>query len=147
MTDQKIEDRSQESGNRRRIKVLIAKPGLDGHDKGAKVVCQLLRNSGMEVIYSGLHASVSYIVKAAVEEDVDVVGLSIHSGVHKEVCEKIILKLKEAGYDGFVVLGGVVPKSDENELKKLGIKAVFRLDTPHEEIVNTIKNIVMEKVG
>lgn len=123
-----------------RLKVLVAKPGLDGHDKGAKVVCQLLRDAGMEVIYTGLHATIPAIVKAAIEEDVDVVGLSIHSGAHMEICSKLMKGLRSAGFDGAVVVGGVIPLGDEDSLRDIGIRAIFRVSDPHEMIVAAIKS-------
>lgn len=127
------------------IKVLVAKPGLDGHDKGAKIICQLLRDAGMEVIYTGLHTTIKEIITTATQEDVDVVGLSIHSGAHREICEKLMPALKEAGFGGKVVIGGVIPSADEQYLKQLGIAAIFRMDTPYEEIVKTLKIVAGEK--
>lgn len=128
--------------SQKRIRVLVAKPGLDGHDKGAKIVCQLLRDAGMEVIYSGLHVTIPAIVKTAIEEDVDVVGLSVLSGSHKEVCAKLLPQLRQAGFQGHVVVGGVIPSADEEFLKASGVAAVFRMDTPYREIVETINALV-----
>jgi len=121
----------------RPIRVLVAKPGLDGHDKGAKVVVQVLRDAGMEVIYTGLHASPEAVVKAAIEEDVDVVGLSVLSGAHVAASRRICEGLKGTGKP--VVLGGVVPQKDEAELRAIGVEAVFRMGAPFEEIVEWIR--------
>ena len=108
------------------MKVLIAKPGLDGHDKGAKVVCHTLRDAGIEVIYTGLHKSVEAIVSAAIQEDVDAIGLSILSGAHLYYAEKVIdnLKSKDAG-DIIVFVGGVIPGRDMEKLQNLGVKGIF----------------------
>lgn len=108
------------------MKVLIAKPGLDGHDKGAKVVCHTLRDAGIEVVYTGLHKSVEEIVSAAVQEDVDAIGLSMLSGAHLYYAEKIIdnLKAKDAG-DIIVFVGGVIPDRDMEKLRNLGVKGIF----------------------
>jgi methylmalonyl-CoA mutase cobalamin-binding domain/chain len=116
---------------KRPIRVLIAKPGLDGHDRGAKVVAHALRDAGMEVIYTGLHQSVDSIVQAAMQEDVDVIGLSIMSGAHLPICKKLIGLLKEKGIqDKLVAVGGVIPKKDIPTLKKLGVAGVFPGGTP-----------------
>lgn len=124
----------------KKIRVLIAKPGLDGHDRGAKVVAHLLREAGMEVIYTGLHQTVDAIVKASLEEDVDVIGLSILSGAHLPICEQILKKLKEAKIGNkIVVVGGVIPEPDIQTLKNLGIKGIFPTGTKFEDIVNFIK--------
>jgi len=118
------------------IRVLVAKPGLDGHDRGAKVVVQALRDAGMEVIYTGLHRSPDEIVRAAIQEDVDVVGLSILSGAHLLLCRKIVDGLRGIP----VVVGGVIPERDEPALLAMGVKRVFRMGTPFEEIVEWIKS-------
>ena len=123
----------------RRIKVLIAKPGLDGHDRGAKVVAYALRDAGMEVIYTGLHQTVDQIISTALEEDVDVIGLSIMSGAHLPICEKLMQRVREEGLeDRLVVVGGVIPKEDVPKLKTLGVKGVFPGGTPLQEIVDFI---------
>ena len=123
----------------RRIKVLIAKPGLDGHDRGAKVVAYALRDAGMEVIYTGLHQTVDQIISTALEEDVDVIGLSIMSGAHLPICEKLMQQVREEGLeDRLVVVGGVIPKEDVPKLKTLGVKGVFPGGTPLQEIVDFI---------
>ncbi len=125
------------------IKVLMAKPGLDGHDRGAKVVSQALRDAGMEVIYTGLHQTADMIVNAALQEDVDVIGLSILSGAHLTLVPKIISKLKEAGLsERAVFVGGIIPPADAEKLKQIGAKAVFGPGTPTKEIIEFIKDNV-----
>ena len=127
----------------KKIKILIGKPGLDGHDRGAKVIALALRDAGMEVIYTGLHQTVEQIVKAAVQEAVDVVGLSIMSGAHLPMCRKILQIMKSEGIQEMpVVIGGVIPKQDIPELKKVGIAAVFPGGTSFDEIVSGIKKVV-----
>jgi len=127
----------------KKIKILIGKPGLDGHDRGAKVIALTLRDAGMEVIYTGLHQTVEQIVKVAVQEAVDVVGLSIMSGAHVPICRKILEMMKNEGIQEIpVVVGGVIPKQDIAELEKLGIAAVFPGGTPFDEIVSGIKKVV-----
>jgi len=123
----------------KKIRVLIAKPDLDGHDRGAKVVALALRDAGMEVIYSGLHQSVSQILNTAMQESVDVIGLSIMTGGHLPICNKLFHHLKNADMeDVHVVVGGVIPQKDIPELKKMGIKAVFPGGTNFVEIAETI---------
>lgn len=118
------------------IRVLIAKPGLDGHDRGARVVAMALRDAGIEVIYTGLRQTVDQIVNAAIQEDVDVIGLSILSGVHLELTEKLIKKLKEREASEIkVIVGGVIPLKDIEILKSTLAVTVFRVGTPLEEIV------------
>lgn len=125
------------------IKVLIAKPGLDGHDRGAKVVAHALKEAGMEVIYTGLHKTVDQIVRTAIQEDVDVIGLSIMSGAHISIAERITKKAKEEGIeDKMIVVGGVIPHRDISTLNKLGIKGVFPGGTPFSEIVTFLKQNV-----
>ena len=124
----------------RKIRVLIGKPGLDGHDRGAKVVASALRDAGMEVIYTGLHQTPEMIVEAAVQEDVDVVGLSILSGAHLTLFPKVVELLKEKGAgDMLVVGGGIIPEDDARELKRMGLAEVFTPGTPTTEIVEYIK--------
>lgn len=123
----------------RKIRVLIAKPGLDSHDRGAKVVARALRDAGMEVIYTGLRQTPEQIVEAALQEDVDVLGLSILSGAHKTLFPKIMQLLKEKGLtDILVFAGGIIPEEDIPELKKIGIKEVFGPGTPTEKIIRCI---------
>jgi methylmalonyl-CoA mutase C-terminal domain/subunit len=128
----------------RKIRVLIAKPGLDGHDRGAKVVALSLRDAGMEVIYTGLHQTIDEIVAAAVQESVDVIGLSIMSGAHIPICSALLAALKSEGIENIrVVVGGVIPKQDIPRLKELGINGVFPGGTPFEEIARGIRNLVI----
>jgi len=127
----------------KRIRVLVAKPGLDGHDRGAKVVAQALRDAGMEVIYTGLHQTIDQIVNAAIQEDVDVIGLSILSGAHMPLCEKLMGRMREASLsDILVVVGGVIPKRDIGKLKDMGIKGVFPGGTSFSESVRFIRENV-----
>ncbi len=131
----------------RRTRVLIAKPGLDGHDRGAKVVARALRDAGMEVIYTGLRQSVEQIVRTAIQEDVDVIGLSILSGAHMRICEKLLKRMKEEGIDHIpVFVGGIIPPDDAEKLKKMGIADVFGPGTPLRDIVERIKEMT-GKVG
>jgi len=124
----------------KKIRILVAKPGLDGHDRGAKVVAQALRDAGMEVIYTGLHQSVDQIINTALQEDVDVIGLSIMSGAHLPICEKLAKKMKEKKLDDIlVVVGGVIPKRDIPPLQKFGIQGIFPGGTPFDESVKWIK--------
>ena len=127
----------------RKIRVLIAKPGLDGHDRGAKIVARALRDSGMEVIYTGLHQTADMIVEAAIQEDVDVVGLSLLSGAHMTLFVDVDKLLKEKDMSDVLILGGgIIPEDDISKLKKEGISAVFGPGTPCEEIVSYIKKNV-----
>lgn len=121
------------------IRVLIAKPGLDGHDRGAKVVALALRDAGFEVIYSGLHRTVEQIVEAAVQEDVDVIGLSILSGAHLPLSEKILAQLRAAGADIPVVVGGNIPLRDHDALRALGVAGVFPTSTDFEAIARGVR--------
>jgi methylmalonyl-CoA mutase C-terminal domain/subunit len=127
----------------RNIRILVAKPGLDGHDRGAKVVAHALMEAGMEVIYTGLHRTVDQIVTIALQEDVDVIGLSIMSGAHIPIAEKLVQKARAAGIgDKMVVVGGVIPGRDIPKLKELGVRGVFPGGTPFAEIVSVIKENV-----
>ena len=127
------------------IKVLVAKPGLDGHDVGAKVVCRALMDAGMEVTYSGLRQSPEQIAAAAGENGVDVVGLSILSGAHMSLCRRVQESLEEAGLgDVVVIVGGNIPKADEGALKELGVDGVFPVGTPFEAIVGFIQGRVKQ---
>ena len=124
----------------RPIRVLIAKPGLDGHDRGAKVLARALRDAGMEVIYTGLFQTPEMIARAAADEDVDVVGLSILSGAHNQLFPEIMEQLRRSGLDDvLVVAGGIIPKEDIPHLKALGIAAIFGPGTPLEEIIAFIR--------
>lgn len=127
----------------RKIRVLVAKPGLDGHDRGAKVIARALRDAGMEVIYTGLRQTPEMIAAAAVQEDVDAVGISILSGAHNTLCPRIVDLLKENGMDDTLVLvGGIVPQEDIPALKSTGIAEVFLPGTSTEDIVRFIRGNV-----
>ena len=122
------------------IRVLIAKPGLDGHDRGVKVVASLLRDAGMEVIYTGLHQTVDQIIKVAVQEDVDVIGLSILSGAHFPITEKLMKNLKKKEIDDIlIIVGGNIPRRDIAGLQALGVKGVFPTGSKFEDIIDFIK--------
>jgi methylmalonyl-CoA mutase C-terminal domain/subunit len=123
----------------KKIRVIVAKPGLDGHDRGAKVIARALRDAGMEVIYTGLRQTPEQIVTAALQEDADVIGLSILSGAHNSICTRLMELLREKGLpDILVVLGGIVPDADLPGLKALGVAAVFRPGTAMQEIIDFI---------
>ena len=124
------------------IKVLVAKPGLDGHDRGAKFVVRVLRDAGMEVIYSGLRQTPDMIAESAMQEDVDVVGLSILSGAHLDIFPMVMDKLKKKGLKVVVVAGGIIPEEDVPALKKIGVNAVFGPGTPSGEIVKFLNGAV-----
>lgn len=129
-----------------KIRVLVAKPGLDGHDRGAKVVARALRDSGMEVIYTGIRQTPEMIVKAAVQEDVDVIGLSILSGAHMELFPPVIKELKDRGKtETLVVAGGIIPDEDIPTLQQLGVKAVFGPGTPTTKIAEFIRSEIANK--
>jgi methylmalonyl-CoA mutase C-terminal domain/subunit len=124
----------------KRIRVLVAKPGLDGHDRGAKVVARALRDAGMEVIYAGLRQTPEMVVQAAVQEDVDVIGLSIHSGAHNYILGRVVELLKEQDADGIVlVVGGIIPDRDGDRLRKSGVDAIFPPGTTTTEIIDFIR--------
>jgi len=131
--------------NERKIRVLIAKPGLDSHDRGAKIIARALRDAGMEVIYTGLRQTPEQIVETALQEDVDVIGLSILSGAHKTLFPKITELLKRKSLtDVLIVAGGIIPEEDVPEMKNLGIKQIFGPGTPTDEIVQfVLKNTPM----
>jgi methylmalonyl-CoA mutase C-terminal domain/subunit len=127
----------------RKLRVIIAKPGLDGHDRGAKVIARALRDAGMEVIYTGLRQTPEQIVSAALQEDADVIGLSILSGAHNHIVPRLMELLKEKGLeDVLVVIGGIIPDVDIPKLKALGVKGVFLPGTPMQEIVDFINGHV-----
>jgi len=127
----------------RKIRVLIAKPGLDGHDRGAKVIARALRDAGMEVIYTGLRQTPDQIVAAAVQEDVDAIGLSILSGAHNVLFPEIMRLLKEQDAQEIIVFaGGIIPEQDIDKLKALGIREIFLPGTPTSTAVNAIRNAV-----
>jgi len=127
----------------RKIRVLIAKPGLDGHDRGAKVIAQALRDAGMEVIYTGIRQTPEQVANAAIQEGVDIVGLSCLSGAHNYLFPKVVKLLKDKGAEDVVVLGGgIIPSDDIPELKKSGIREIFLPGTSTEEIVKYIQENV-----
>ena len=129
-----------------KIRVLVAKPGLDGHDRGAKVIARALREAGMEVIYTGLRQSPEMIVEAALQEDVDVVGLSILSGAHMELFPLIMDGMKQKGLNHvLIVAGGIIPEEDVPVLKKMGIQAIFRPGAMTQDIVDFINAAMASK--
>jgi methylmalonyl-CoA mutase, C-terminal domain len=131
----------------RPIRVLIAKPGLDGHDRGAKVIARALRDAGMEVIYTGLRQTPEQIVGAALQEDADVIGLSILSGAHMHICPRVTDLLKEKGLDDvMVVVGGIIPDLDVPKLNAMGIHGIFIPGTPMQQIVDYIRDHVRTRV-
>ncbi len=123
-------------------RVLVAKPGLDGHDRGAKVIARTLRDAGFEVIYTGLRRKVEGIVAAAIQEDVDLIGLSLLSGAHVPLTQKVMTKLAEEGVQIPVVVGGTIPQHDIATLQQMGVRGVFLPNTPLEEVVQTVTAIV-----
>ena len=128
---------------KKKIRVLAAKPGLDGHDRGIKVICYALRDAGMEVIYTGLRQTPEQIVQAAIEEGVDVVAMSVLSGAHDYLFPRVIKLLKEAGASDILVIGGgIIPEEDIPSLKQAGIKAIFGPGTPVSDTVRFIKENV-----
>ena len=125
------------------IRILVAKPGLDGHDKGAKVLVNILRDAGMEVIYTGLHQTAQMVTRAAVQEDVDIVGLSYLSGAHVGLTKEIIEALNEADATHMkVIVGGNIPKRDYETLEEMGVSAIFAGGSPYEEIISSINNLM-----
>jgi methylmalonyl-CoA mutase C-terminal domain/subunit len=135
----------QEPTKKGKIRVLIAKPGLDGHDRGAKVVSLALRDAGMEVIYTGIRQTAEKIVKTAIQEDVDAIGLSILSGTHKHYFKRVIELLKEEGADDILVWGGgIIPKSDIPELEKMGVDEVFGPGTPTSALVTYLRKRIQK---
>mgnify|MGYP001096592288 CR=1 FL=1 len=128
------------------IRVLVAKPGLDGHDRGAKVIARALRDAGMEVIYTGLRQTPEQIVAAAVQEDVDVVAMSILSGAHNHLFPKVVRLLREEGIEDVLVLGGgVIPEDDIPGLKESGVEGIFTPGTPTKEVIAFIKENIKKK--
>jgi methylmalonyl-CoA mutase C-terminal domain/subunit len=129
-----------------KIRVVIAKPGLDGHDRGAKVIARALRDAGMEVIYLGLRQSPEQIVSAALQEDADVIGLSILSGAHNHICPRVMQLLHQQGLeDVLVVVGGIIPDVDIPKLREIGIEGVFLPGTPMQTIVDFISGHVRDR--
>lgn len=126
----------------RKIRILVAKPDLDGHDRGAKVVALALRDAGMEVAYSGLHQSIDQIVSTAIQESVDIIGLSIMTGAHLPICQKLIKRMQaEKMEDVRIIVGGVVPKNDIPKLKEMGVQGVFPGGTSFDKIVQSIQSL------
>jgi len=129
-----------------RIRVLIAKVGLDGHDRGVKIVARTLRDAGMDVIYTGLHRTPDQVVEAAVQEDADVIGVSILSGAHMTVFPRIVEQLKARGADDILVVGGgVIPDEDLPKLRAIGVREIMLQDTPPDAIVAMIRRVVQER--
>ncbi|HUF25211.1 MAG TPA: cobalamin B12-binding domain-containing protein [Vicinamibacterales bacterium] len=127
----------------RKIRVVIAKPGLDGHDRGAKVIARALRDAGMEVIYTGLRQTPEQIAAAALQEDADVIGLSILSGAHMHVCPRLMQLLRDKGLDDVLVLvGGIIPDVDIPKLREMGVKGIFLPGSPLQDIVDYINGHV-----
>ena len=134
------------SSSEKKIRVVVAKPGLDGHDRGAKIIARALRDAGMEVIYTGLHQTPEQIVETVIQEDADAVGLSILSGAHMTLVPRILELLNEQGVDDVVVTaGGTIPADDVAELKKLGVAEIFTPGTSTEDAVEFIRGAVAER--
>ena len=130
---------------KRKVRVLITKPGLDGHETGAKLIARALRDAGMEVIYTGTRQTPEMIVAAAIQEDVDIIGLSILSGAHKELCSRIVHLLKEKSAENIgVIVGGIIPREDVPILLKMGIRSVFGPATTTQSVVDFINKVVTE---
>lgn len=128
------------------IRVLVAKPGLDGHDRGAKIIARVLRDAGMEVVYTGIRQTPEMIAEAALQEDVDVIGLSILSGAHLELFPQILAGMKARGMEDVVVVaGGIIPDQDRAALLDMGVKAVFGPGTPTPDIVEFVRGAVAER--
>jgi len=138
---QRLKKVGEMAQNPRPLRVLLAKPGLDGHDRGIKVVARILRDSGMEVVYLGMRSRVPEIARAAVQEDVDVIGLSILSGAHEVLVPELIGELKRQGLEIPVVVGGVIPRRDYTKLKEAGVAEIFDQEATSQEIVRRIKEI------
>ncbi len=132
-----------ESSSQRKIRVVVAKPGLDGHDRGAKIIARALRDAGMEVIYTGLHQTPEQIVETVIQEDADAVGLSILSGAHMTLVPRVVELLREQqAEDVLVTVGGTIPADDIPELKQLGVSEVFTPGAPTQDIVDFIQSSV-----
>ena len=128
------------------IRVLLAKVGLDGHDRGVKVVARTLRDAGMDVIYTGLHRTPEEVVQAAIQEDVDILGISLLSGAHMTICPRILNLLKDKGAEDIItVVGGVMSDEDAAALKQLGVREILLQDTPPKQIVETLTQLVAER--
>jgi methylmalonyl-CoA mutase C-terminal domain/subunit len=131
---------------KRKIRVVVAKPGLDGHDRGAKIIARALRDAGMEVIYTGLHQTPEQIAETVIQEDADAIGLSILSGAHMTLVPRVVELLKEQGVDDVVItVGGTIPADDVPELKKLGVAEVFTPGSPTDDIVEFVRGAVKDR--
>ena len=140
VTSDTVTDDTLPSGTADRIRVVVAKPGLDGHDRGAKIVARALRDAGMEVIYTGLHQTPEQIVEAVIQEDADAVGLSVLSGAHMTLFARTVELLRERGADDVVVFGGgIIPTADLAPLAEMGVARVFTPGAPMDEIVNWVR--------
>jgi len=129
-----------------KIRILVAKCGLDGHDRGVKIVARCLRDAGMDVIYTGLHRTPEEVVNAAIQEDVDILGVSLLSGAHMTIFPRIIELLKAKNADDIMLVGGgVIPDDEVVELKKMGVKEILLQDTPPQALVETMKRLVAER--
>ena len=140
-----MSERKTSSEQTRKIRVLVAKPGLDGHDRGAKVVARALRDAGMEVIYTGLRQTPEMVAEAALQEDVDVVGLSILSGAHMALVPRVLELLKANGQEGVkVFIGGIIPDEDLPRLKEIGVAGIYGPGASTEDIIRQVKDAVTE---
>ncbi len=136
-----------EQAGSRKIRVVVAKPGLDGHDRGAKIIARALRDAGMEVIYTGLHQTPEQIAETVIQEDADAIGLSILSGAHMTLVPKVVSLLRDQGVEDVVItVGGTIPADDVPELKRLGVAEVFTPGASTDEIVDFVRNAVSERV-
>ncbi len=134
---------SSATDTQKKIRVVVAKPGLDGHDRGAKIIARALRDAGMEVIYTGLHQTPEQIAETVIQEDADAIGLSILSGAHMTLVPRVVQLLSEQGVDDVVItVGGTIPADDVPELKKLGVAEVFTPGSPTDEIVDFVRGAV-----
>jgi len=129
------------------VRILVAKPGLDGHDRGAKIVARALRDAGFEVIYTGLHQTPEQVVATAIQEDVDAIGLSVLSGAHNYLFKQVLELLKEKGAEDIVVFGGgIIPPDDVRDLKRMGVKEIFTPGTPTQDIVRFVRENIRAAV-
>ncbi len=141
-----MSDEQSSESSARKIRVVVAKPGLDGHDRGAKIIARALRDAGMEVIYTGLHQTPEQIAATVVQEDADAIGLSILSGAHMTLVPRVVKLLEEQGVDDVVItVGGTIPAEDVSELKKLGVAEVFTPGASTDEIVDFVRSAVSER--
>ncbi len=136
---------AQSTEHKRKFKVLVSKLGLDGHDRGAKVIARALRDAGFDVVYLGVHQTPENVVRTAIEEDVDVIGISILSGSHIELISDLMKIMKEKGVEVPVIVGGIIPPQDYDELKRLGVREVMGPGTPLSKIVEVYRKLAEEK--